>query len=245
MWLTFSILVSLVAPVFAVDAQQLTPPTKSRPPAGTPLPPANPDIAKTWQPEVRQTVEGAIALFGAERRQAEDLPSIAEIGRVLGAELVPLTLAKGIPDVYAAAWRIRGLSVSPPWPIDTEFRFGDPRKGGPLLWKSFRYSSRPKAYSYVLDIPFETQKFCLDPYELAIYFGADFSGMDGGPHNTTHYPPKYEWEMFARAKSGLYFSNKGFHIYVDTNVVDGQLIDARCVKVLSISSQRFSEKGAK
>lgn len=151
---------------------------------GTPLPAPTKEIANRWAPEVKKFIEGLEVLFNQHARSSL---TVAEIQQTLG---VKLQREKGyvgtFPDVQ---YIIEG---------------GQLQRGMSYPWSSTYIISKPDKNgqrSHHFDFPIDTKRFCLSPYELAIYMGHYYL-----PQMPAHgfrppdriWPPAYEWGMFKR-----------------------------------------------
>ncbi|WP_232324489.1 hypothetical protein, partial [Variovorax sp. WDL1] len=94
---------------------------------------------------------------------------------------------------------------------------------------------------YMLEFRMDPEMpICINPYDLAIYTGANFTNSDHSPHQLPRpiWASAYEWGMFKRGYYGRYTSNKGFTISVDVSRSRGNTQqDAACVTGFWISTR--------
>lgn len=62
--------------------------------------------------------------------------------------------------------------------------------------------------SWTLGIFLDQNRFCVNPYDIAIYFGEAFSGNDSRLYvqNFDVWPPSYTWGLFKRGSQGEHIS---------------------------------------
>ena len=158
---------------------------------GTPLPPKNPDAAKYWPPEFKRFLDSAVALI---KRGGKE-PTVAEVESALNVRLIPQSLLHLSNDTL----RRFGVSNIP---------FGPPErmKGEPYLV----VLGKPHELltSWTLGFFIDQSLFCVNPYDIAIYFGEAFSGDDRRLHiqNRDGWPPSYTWGLFKRGSQGEHIS---------------------------------------
>ena len=156
-------------------------------PDGTPLPPKNPDAAKYWPPEFKRFLDSALSLFKRDGKE----PSLDEVSEVLNIRLIPLPQLER-HDFTQREFSVGGIPFGPP----------EPMKWGHQLAILDIY--RDRVTSWQLDIFFDPLKFCVSPYEAAVYLGESFSESDRRVHvsNRDFWPPSYTWGMFKRGSQG-------------------------------------------
>ena len=158
---------------------------------GTPLPPKNPDAAKYWPPEFKQFLDSAVALF---KRGGKE-PTVLEVEKALNVRLTPQNqgdLSSGTLQNF----KVSNIPFGPP----------EPMKGGhylAVLGKSFEPNT-----SWHMGIFLDQSRFCVNPYDIAIYFGETFIGVDRRLHiqNLDGWPPSYSWGLFKRGSQGEHIS---------------------------------------
>ncbi|PNG52911.1 MULTISPECIES: hypothetical protein [unclassified Variovorax] len=191
--------------------------------------------ARNWPPEFRRFVDEALDLFKPGNKE----PALQEFETKLGIRLLPSNWKKtdhdGRMQVYRveAPWIYRVKSTDPPRLADLSTLTELPR---PL-------TTSPEAglRIYMLEFRMDPEMpICINPYDLAIYTGANFTNSDHSPHQLPRpiWASAYEWGMFKRGYYGRYTSNKGFTISVDVSRSRGNTQqDAACVTGFWISTR--------
>ena len=124
---------------------------------GTLLPAPNKEIGKKWPPEVQEFIDAMLTVFVDGR----PTPSEAELEQALKVKLVGSghSLLTGV----TVEKRIQS------WPLNS--------KG----WSLYRQSAPdPDGRQYVtVDLEVDTQRYCINPYDFAIYTGYRFMPVNG------------------------------------------------------------------
>jgi len=158
----------------------------------TPLPPKSSEAAKYWPPEFKRFLDAAVPLL---KRGGKE-PSVEEIERVLNVRLTPEL------NIYPGSGILRKYRLS-------NIPFGplEPMKWGHYL--SILGNTRESMTSWHLTILVDAKQYCINPYEIAIYFGEPFSEHDLRTDivNRDGWPPSYTWGMFKRGSQGVHLSN--------------------------------------
>jgi hypothetical protein len=194
-----------------------------------PLPARDERIADRWPPEVKRRVDNLLALF-ANRSEA---PPLAEIMSQLDVELREIQTT---PDEALRTDRLYGVHTS------------DPGSAQPTRWRD-RYTPHYVIYArdakgsqlHSLSMPISSQKYCLNPYELAIYTGESF--LDETPL-TPHANPgmarqgwEYAWDMFKRSSNNTFWAKKfGISTSAVRNPQTGAVTDEGCVRTMHVGS---------
>ena len=158
---------------------------------GTPLPPQNPDASKYWPPEFKKFLDAALALF---KRGGKE-PKIAEVEKALNVRLTPELKINSESGVLRD-FRVHGVHFGPP----------EPMKRGHYL--AVLGSAREPNVSWQMTILVDAERYCVSPYEIAIYLGESFSEIDRRVHveRRDGWPPSYTWGMFKRGSQGVHTS---------------------------------------
>jgi hypothetical protein len=154
-------------------------------PDGTPLPPKNPEAATYWPPEFKQFLNSAVALF---KRGGKE-PTIRELETVLKVRLTPQANST---DGTSQKYDVSNIPFGPPEPM----KWGHELV---VLGKSLEPDT-----SWQMRVFLDQNRFCVNPYDLAIYFGETFIGADRRLHilNLDGWPPAYSWGLFKRGSQG-------------------------------------------
>lgn len=160
-------------------------------PDGSPLPPKNADAAKYWPPEFKRFLDSALALIARGGKE----PGIEEVEKTLNVRLTSQTQAD-LPYGILRKFDISNIPFGPP----------EPMKWGHEL-VVLGNKSKPIT-SWQMRIFLDQKRFCVNPYDLAIYFGETFSGHDTRLHiqNLDGWPPSYAWGLFKRGSQGEHIS---------------------------------------
>lgn len=160
-------------------------------PDGTPLPPKNPDAAKYWPPEFKRFLDSAVLLF---KRGGKE-PTVAEVESALNVRLIPQSLLHLSTDILQK-FDVSNIPFGPPEPM----KWGHELV---ILGKNLEPNT-----SWQMRIFLDQGRFCVNPYDIAIYFGETFIGVDGRLHiqNLDGWPPSYTWGLFKRGSQGEHIS---------------------------------------
>lgn len=203
-------------------------------PDGTPLPPRNSEASRNWPPEFKRFIDEALELFKPGTKE----PTLQEFEEKLGIKLLPSDWKKteddGRMQVYRveAPWIYRVKPTDPPFWADLSTLTELPRP----------FTSSPEAGLRIYRLGFKLDSAispCINPYDLAIYTGANFTNSDVNPHQLPRpiWPDAYEWGMFKRGYYGRYTSNKRFSISVNAFNSSGPAQhDATCINTFGISA---------
>ena len=167
---------------------------------GTPLPLPNKEIGEKWPPEVREFVDAMLTVFV----DGKPTPSEQEVERALKIKLGEHGLipkSSVVVNAKIAYWPL-GTNNGQDW---SDYIKMVPREDG-------RQSVR-------LSLSVDTARYCINPYDFAIYTGHHFMPAFAtyGPHEIPPEPPHdsqgkpyghdYVWGMFDRSPSYRYNSN--------------------------------------
>lgn len=192
-----------------------------------PLPPRDERIADRWPPEVKRRVDNLLALFSSRT----EAPTPEEVMSLLDVELREIQTT---PDEAQRIARLYGVHAS------------DPGSAQPTRWRD-RYTPHYVIYAkdakgsqlHSLSMPISSQKFCLDPYELAIYTGESF--LDSTPLSPHANPgtARQDWEyardMFKRSRSNTFWAKKfGITTSATRNPQTGAVTDEGCVSTMGV-----------
>jgi hypothetical protein len=172
-----------------------------------PLPPRNVHIADTWPPQWKRRVDALLALFSSR----STAPSAEEIAARLGVELQDLPTgdqARSYAKIYAV--RASGTPAGKPPTYHL-----NPWDYGPFYFISTPSAKGAQMHTFTMTVA--DAGFCLNPYELAIYTGASFSGgMHIPSYSGNRSAPKpwhnaYARDMFKSSPVNTYRA-ESFHI---------------------------------
>ena len=188
-------------------------------PAGSPLPPPNKAVGDKWPPEVREFVD----VFTTRFADGQPMPTNEQIEQWLHVRTVEDPVEQ---KRYYIARRIHD------WPLG----FADDL-GRSSYWKGFPKPDGRQSMEIGLGV--DTSRYCINPYDLAIYTGFRFEPelrYLSSPHDTLPprasdprgnvYTPDYVWGMFTRAPDRTYLGNNFLRLYLTK--------DLRCVDRFSI-----------
>lgn len=197
-----------------------------------PLPPRNVHIADTWPPDVKRRVDTLLALFSSRTTA----PSAEEIAALLGVELQDLPSGEQA-RYYAKIYAVRASGTPAGKPPAYRVH--------PWNYGSFYFISTPSAkgaQTHTFTMAVADAGFCLNPYELAIYTGASFSGDSEPPYSYNPSGPKswhkaYAWDMFKSSPVDTYRSE---HFHIRTQSVRDQrtrkVTDEGCVQTMGVTA---------
>ena len=188
-------------------------------PPGSPLPPQNKAVGDKWPPEVRKFVD----VFTTRFAEGQPVPTNEQIEQWLHVRTVEDPVEQ---KRHYIARRIHD------WPLG----FADDL-GRSSYWKA---APKPNGQQYMeIGLGVDTSRYCISPYDLAIYTGFRFEPeltLSPTVHVPTPprprdpwgnvYTPDYVWGMFTRAPGRTYRGNNFLRIYLTE--------DLRCVDRISI-----------
>ena len=129
---------------------------------GEPLPPPNKDIARHWPPEIKQLVDDMLELFSRQERESLSAEQIEQKLKIK-LERTPLKTDQGGVtanyNITQSIWLT--LRADPP----------DTRSLG-VYW-FIEHKKTGKTHHH-LELALDRDRYCLNPYELAIYTGAKY-----------------------------------------------------------------------
>ena len=188
-------------------------------PPGSPLPPQNKAVGDKWPPEVREFVD----VFTTRFARGQPIPTNEQIEQWLHVRTVEDSVEAKRHYFYR---RIQD------WPLG----FADDL-GRSSYWKA---APKPNGQQYMeIGLGVDTSRYCINPYDLAIYTGFRFEPAlppISSPHDVLPerprdpwgkiYRPDYVWGMFTRAPDRTYLGNNFLRIFLTK--------DLRCVDRFSI-----------
>lgn len=189
----------------------------------------NAHIADTWPPDLKRRVDTLLALFSSR----STAPTAEEIMAQLNLELQER--------------QPQGYEVSNYVKIYEAHTNGTPAayRGNWWDYGPFYFISTPSAKgtrTHTFTIPVTTPAFCLNPYELAIYTGASFSGGIPPPPSFQPSQPKpwnnaYAWDMFKSSPVNTYRA-RDFHIRTlpVRDPQTGKVTDEGCVQTMGVTA---------
>lgn len=192
-----------------------------------PLPAKDERIADRWPPEVKRRVDNLLTLF----RSRTEAPTPEDVMSQLDVELREIQTT---PDEAQRIARLYGVHTS------------DPGSAQPTRWRD-RYTPHYVIYArdakgsqlHSLSMPVSSQKFCLDPYELAIYTGESFLDSTPLSPHTNPGTARQDWEyardMFKRSRSNTFWAKKfGISTSATRNPQTGAVTDEGCVRTMGV-----------
>lgn len=198
-----------------------------------PLPPRNVRIADTWPPDVKRRVDALLALFSSRTTA----PSTEEIAAQLRVELQDLPTGKQARH-YAKIYAVRPSGTPTGKPPAYYQR---PWDYGPFYFISTPSAQGAQTHTFTMTVA--AAGFCLNPYELAIYTGAGFSGgISSSPYSYDPSGPKswhkaYAWDMFKSSPVDTY---RAEHFHIRTLPVRDQrtrkVTDEGCVQTMGVTA---------
>ena len=167
-------------------------------PPGSPLPPQNKAVGDKWRPEVREFIDTVFAEFV----DGKPTPDEQTIQRTLKATL------EDLPGPLPSGLVAKKYIVT--WPLGKENHVG---------WSSYKQYP-PGIFGQqqlVVTLRIDTDRYCINPYDFAIYTGMQFkpaiemsptdvpspplpSDVQGRPYDYA-----YVWGMFERSPEHSYF----------------------------------------
>ena len=186
---------------------------------GTPLPPQNKAVGDKWAPEARQFIDAMLAFVNSK-----SAPSIAEIETMFGVKAAAYGTKESNKVSYIEdSYELQG------WPLARP------------SWPAYLTKLLPKngKQGYLVDFNIDTQRYCIDPYDFAIYTGRKFAvRLNYTPHNPSSLPDEYyrhayQWGMFDRSPDGQYDSG-----HVNFTLSD----DRRCIGTFEFSASFHPSK---
>lgn len=173
---------------------------------GDALPPKDRSVGDKWAPEIRQFIDQMLLTF--DRSRPGPLTD-AEIEKAFGAVLTArpdLWRGEGVEEIF----QLTGAPYFTPseahvaYATYTKGTGWDTKRGG---WRGRRYG----AFEASINIG----KYCVDPYDFAIYTGSRFR-PEPELHESTkpagYHRPRYEWGMFEIARLRTYRSDIGVRV---------------------------------
>ena len=187
---------------------------------GMPLPPPNKEIGKKWPPEVREFVDVMLTMFV----RGKSTPSDEDIEQALKARFVPTGLADSDVETEKAiqSWSLGGAA----------------NLSGSSYVKMIPHQNRRQFVALSLRV--DPKRYCINPYDFAIYTGHRFmpglgsywtdAPLPEGPHDAQGNPYlfDYVWGMFSRAPNQLYKSTGEETISLSD--------DNRCIEIFEMST---------
>ena len=165
---------------------------------GTPLPPQNKAVGQKWAPEARQFIDTMLEVFV----DGKPAPSTAQMEAAFGVKAVAdgdaLTNKRyGLESSYELqGWLLKDPSVQ--------------------SWSAsyVKLIQKNGKQSYSATFYIDTQRYCINPYDFAIYTGREFAArMNDNTHvplelPDEYYRQSYQWGMFDWSPSGQYDSGR-------------------------------------
>lgn len=159
-------------------------------PDGSPLPPRTADAARNWPSEFKTFLDAGLQTLKREGK----LPAPEEIAKSLGVQL------QENPANQTMSGVLREFRV-----LDVPFGPADPKDARHALTLVGRANAPNR--SWYLHILVDPKRYCINPYEIAIYLGEPFASTDLNPHSIPDGgPPSYTWGMFKRGRQGTHFA---------------------------------------
>ncbi len=198
-----------------------------------PLPPRNAHIADTWPPDLKRQVDALLALFNSRTIA----PANEEIMALLNVDMQERQPRDYEIGSYAKIYEVRTSGT----PANTPAA----HRGTWLDYGPFYFVSTPSAQgmqTHRLTMPVAAAGFCLNPYELAIYTGASFSGgmpplPPHGPAPRAPWHKAYAWDMFKSSPVDTYTAE---HFHIRTLPVRDQrtrkVTDEGCVQTMGVTA---------
>ena len=192
----------------------------------SPLPPQNKEVGDKWPPEVREFVE----VFSTRFADGQPIPSETQIQQWLHVR----TQEKPVELRLHGAVGEREIRD---WPLG----FANDQ-GHSDYAKSVTFSDSDRRQYMRVTLRVDTSRYCINPYDLAIYTGFHFDPESPRPMPLRpRYPggkfrdPGYAWGMFNRSLSRTYLGNHFLKIVLTE--------DLRCIEWFrSITSYRPATK---
>lgn len=185
---------------------------------GITLPPKSQEAAKYWPPEFRMFFDSALAIFKRGGRE----PSIEELEQILNIRLslLPET-GRSSATTKISEFTVSGITFEPQERTGWEHRFN--------ILENLKTHTSKWQFTVVAD----PSRFCINPYEIAIYLGEEFSGVDMRLHmeNLDAWPPSYKWGLFKRGSQGIHLSNSVW-ISTQKQIINEPYRDPGCINSL-------------
>lgn len=169
------------------------------------------------------------------KRTEDSAPDIEEVQRRFGITLTEERLSATQQKDWGKRYTLDGV------------RYGASTDS--ILFRSFYAIGNPsdasgtRSQKLQLRIDPGLTGFCLNPYELAVYTGWEFSSFNVSTHSNVAYrPPLYAWGMFGGGDSSIY-GGPGYYITVN-KIKDsaGKVVDADCVYLITTTGLYPKEK---
>lgn len=159
-------------------------------PDGSPLPPRTADAAHNWPPEFKTFLDTALQTL----KRGGQLPAPEVIAKSLGIQLQENPVDQTMSGV------LREFRV-----LDVPFGPADPKDARHVLTLVGRTNLANR--SWHLHILVDPKRYCINPYEIAIYLGEPFFSGTQEPHAIPDWWPKsYTWGMFKRGYQGVHIA---------------------------------------
>ena len=176
---------------------------------GEALPPMNKAVAAKWPPAIRQGIDALVMLKQIKPVEGSPATSNEEIERILGVQIVG--------DAKEIAWKTT-FTVEKWLP---EYQTERSARSATLIRNSI---DSPYGRSSYISLPIAKEKFCLNPYEVAVYLGSKYKPLvslppHGSPKPLKMYPEAFEWGMFSRGEILTHISSSGPTIEIRNNCI--------------------------
>ena len=192
---------------------------------GPPLPPQNKAVGDKWPPEVREFVD----VFTTRFASGQPMPTEEQIQRWLHVRTVE------IPEGLRSRYALEERDIHD-WPLG----FADNR--GYSSYAKLMPNSDGRQLMRIIRLKVDTSRYCINPYDLAIYTGFRFrpevsytevyDAQPQPPHprdpSGNLYKSDYVWGMFARSPEQMYLGNNFLKIFLTD--------DLRCIRSFSANS---------
>lgn len=161
---------------------------------GTPLPPQNKAVGQKWAPEVRAFIDALLTEF----QDGKPAPTVGRIEKVFGVKAVG---EKGEFSRNEKQYVLRGWAL------------GNPSMQGSSAFY-MTYVPRNGTMRQIATFNIDANRYCINPYDFAIYTGASFSvAPTAGFHDpvsplNANDQFAYLWGVFDRSPSGQYMFGK-------------------------------------
>ncbi|MDT6964163.1 hypothetical protein QTN24_21880 [Cupriavidus sp. SZY C1] len=179
---------------------------------GDPLPAQTTAAGRHWPVEVREGIERVVMFLDAARGQRIHTFDNAAIEKLLDVKLHGDT--KLTSHIGATPYGISG------WLTNYQ------ASGASFSGQANRYRPSSALGDYVyIRLKISPKKYCLDPYDLAVYIGGDYLPLHPAPslHRETpdlpKFEPAYAWGMFERGVTGIHYGSRKIHISIEERCV--------------------------
>lgn len=158
---------------------------------GEKLPNKTTEAARYWPQPFKDFLDAGVQIF----QNGKPAPEISEIESLLKIQIQAKNEIPG-QQLLVKNFRVDG------WPFgatDLSLSHGQ--------FSIISRQSDPFT-EYALSLPIDNEKYCINPYDVAIYLGTEFAEGDLRLHassSDTH-PPSYSWGMFKRGSQGIHMS---------------------------------------